>query len=1241
MYDILLVSLLVIFNIGFFTLKEGFMDFNSSGYQFSAGGMFCYAAWVIAANGNNKYGQYGHKRVLAALLHKDSYTVVKSIGNICLLAGTVRVQNTYYDMKVKLSDEDGVQDNNSYRLVYPDLPLDVSRQGVRTALVANKLIGTRYVLTDTAHSLEDCYSAMMQCYDLPVKKEWVQEINNRAIDEGFVTYTAPGEAVLTDNDLDAEIPFGERVMKLSELCIYDYTAFFRKDFRKIVETLLKEGVISITEDGKAVPELKFENMDEYRMKYGTSMVKSLANEVHPRVPLDPELPYLALIKKRLFPQQAVAVKGIVSLMQNRVPENIDPASDYGQAIMTEMTKYRPRHAFLCAEMGTGKTLMSLAAIEEDAGERTARKYEQTHKGSGEISLKDLYRLGVDINYRAIIMCPGHICEKWKAEILENVPNAKVEILNSLEAVIKLKERGIERKAKEFYIVSKDFAKLGSTKLPVPSTIKSMRAEVDYCLDCYKATGSMIYKTGYGKCHCEQCSGTNWASTNVDAPKAKGLVCPECGKLLVKYSPKLSGSAVCMDDYVLNPVDFKGQNDNNSICYHCGTSLWSVDVKNLSYEGPDSLLNKMAGNASKWHRIGIWKSAKKNGRKGVIALKGHEHEISKDWVEQKRQCGPRKSDPAQYIKKHMKNFFDYCVLDEAHKYEGSRTAQSIAAHALIKASRFTICATGTLTNGTADSLFSLLYMLQPAKMLAAGYAVDDAKPFSQKYGSVETVYDFRDGDNPQNKASRGKQLQSPKVKPGISPVLYSDFLMGSSIFMQLSDLSKFLPERHESVEVVQLPEQVAYSYRCMMDELKSRARTKEGAKNLSDILQMGLSYPDKPYGREPIKSASIEDMVLAEPDDHSYLIEDGQLLPKEQRLVDIVNEELANDRNVFVYATNTNKPESCITGRLKQVIEEHCNLKDRVYILESSSPEATKRENFIKKKAEEGIRVFITNPKNVETGLDFCFERNGKIYNYPTLVFYQVNYELSVLWQAAGRAYRLNQREMCKTIYMCYKDTLQEKAVAIMAKKKQAAAALQGDISSEGLASMASGVDAKVELARSLMSSDTSDANDLSSMFDVLNQNNNAGAENDAFSSYTAQPLYSEIMEELGLSNNTAMPETNDAETAKVLGSMSVLFSIDAINDMKGTSATEVEVPTVVDSTAEPVPEKASVPKTQKKQRKQRNATADGQLSLFDLPDNYFDDLKELMAAASKDCRKKGHSVVDGQTSIFALFEHTA
>src|SRR5579864_2857292 len=93
-----------------------------------------------------------------------------------------------------------------------------------------------------------------------------------------------------------------------------------------------------------------------------------------------------------------------------------------------------------------------------------------------------------------------------------------------------------------------------------------------------------------------------------------------------------------------------------------------------------------------------------------------------------------------------------------------------------------------------------------------------------------------------------------------------------------------------------------------------------------------------------------------------------------------------------------------------------------------------------------------HPRLVETGLDL-FDKGGG-HNFSTLVFYETGYNLFTLRQAARRSWRIGQTKACKVHYLYYVSSLQERAMTLMGRKLEAAEALEGKFSAEGLAAMA-------------------------------------------------------------------------------------------------------------------------------------------------------------------------------------------
>jgi len=104
-------------------------------------------------------------------------------------------------------------------------------------------------------------------------------------------------------------------------------------------------------------------------------------------------------------------------------------------------------------------------------------------------------------------------------------------------------------------------------------------------------------------------------------------------------------------------------------------------------------------------------------------------------------------------------------------------------------------------------------------------------------------------------------------------------------------------------------------------------------------------------------------------------------------------------------------------------------------------EPKKRESWIDKNAHM-FDVLITNPELVKVGLD--------LIEFPTVVFFQVGYNIFTLRQAARRSWRIGQKQPVKVYYLTYRNTMQETAISLITKKLEIALLVEGDLP-EGLA----------------------------------------------------------------------------------------------------------------------------------------------------------------------------------------------
>ena len=193
----------------------------------------------------------------------------------------------------------------------------------------------------------------------------------------------------------------------------------------------------------------------------------------------------------------------------------------------------------------------------------------------------------------------------------------------------------------------------------------------------------------------------------------------------------------------------------------------------------------------------------------------------------------------------------------------------------------------------------------------------------------------------------------------------------------------------------------------------------------------------------------------------------QFLLTSKIIADVVS-KIENGEKVLIY---TSWVKIDTQDKLKKLLEENGY---RVAVLpQTVAPE--KREQWVEKKIQEGLDVLITNPSLVETGLD--------LNAFTTLIFYNIAYNLYIFRQAARRSYRINQTAPKVEVYMFYyKDTMQQRALRLMASKLSAATVIEGNISDEGLAALSSCEDMTTQLAKVLMSGIKEDTETLADTF---------------------------------------------------------------------------------------------------------------------------------------------------------------
>jgi len=185
--------------------------------------------------------------------------------------------------------------------------------------------------------------------------------------------------------------------------------------------------------------------------------------------------------------------------------------------------------------------------------------------------------------------------------------------------------------------------------------------------------------------------------------------------------------------------------------------------------------------------------------------------------------------------------------------------------------------------------------------------------------------------------------------------------------------------------------------------------------------------------------------------------------KERKLLEVLSTERAQGRQVWLLATYTNKHP--VLERLHSVTTK-AGFKSRV--LYADRVPTKSRSAWIAKNAP-GCDVMISHPLPIATGLTL-FDPSGS-YNFPSIYWHQSGYDTFAIRQASRRSWRIGQVAPCKVFFSFYRRTLQERAMALVAKKVEASLALEGTFSADGLSALcADGGSLQMELARSLVES---------------------------------------------------------------------------------------------------------------------------------------------------------------------------
>lgn len=698
------------------------------------------------------------------------------------------------------------------------------------------------------------------------------------------------------------------------------------------------------------------------------------------------------LRRKPFEQQAQAVQAVVKLLVDRN----EPA------------------AVLNAEMGTGKTMMAICA---------AAVMQQSHP-------------------RTLVISPPHLVYKWRREILETVPNARVWVLNgpdTLRKLLSLRERlGLKSDVPEFFVLGRVRMRMGFHWKPSFIARKLVVGGQSFTAAC----------------------------------------CPDCMRPME--------SAV--DDGETLPVSVELANtmfsDRRRKCQHCGSSLWTLI---RSGRAINSMYDLVLGALQQLPTIGpttAKRLLKTFGEKTLAAmLEDNVYEFvnlmdeNGDLVFSDRQAkrmerslatfefsiGQGGYQPTEFIKRYMpRDYFGLLVVDEGHEYKNEGSAQGQAMGVLASQCRKVLLLTGTLMGGYADDLFHLLWRVNPTVMIEDGFRPSKSgsmagatMAFMREHGVLKDIY--KESASTSHRTAKGKQLTVRTSKaPGFGPVGILRYVLPITVFLKLRDIGqKVLPSYDETFLEVAMQEDQADAYRDMSQRLVymlKQALAMKDSTLLGVVMNVLLAWPDCCFRSETVRHPRTKATLHMQP----ALFEESEASPKEDKLIELCADEKALDRKVLVYSVYTGTRDT--TARLKALLEAR---GFKVGVLRATV-DASKREDWIADQVERGVDVVITNPELVKTGLD--------LLNFPTIVFMQSGFNVYTVQQAARRSWRIGQKQEVRVVFLGYAGTSQMDCLKLMGKKIAVSQSTSGDMPESGLDVLNDNEGESIEmaLARELM-----------------------------------------------------------------------------------------------------------------------------------------------------------------------------
>jgi hypothetical protein len=266
---------------------------------------------------------------------------------------------------------------------------------------------------------------------------------------------------------------------------------------------------------------------------------------------------------------------------------------------------------------------------------------------------------------------------------------------------------------------------------------------------------------------------------------------------------------------------------------------------------------------------------------------------------------------------------------------------------------------------------------------------------------------------------------------VLPLFLLRHLLPVSVTLHKADLALDLPPCVQSKHLIDPGPELLARFKILQEKLVKQIKADQFEEGLAGKLFGQLAELPSFLDRATADTGNTEsgDYEIRYPESVGSALVATQaplpastILPKEQWMLETIQRELAEGRNVMVFSWHV-----ALLPRLARLISEA--IGEKVPILHASKVPTAKRQDWITKQVvQKGARVMVTNPVAIQTGL------NNLVHFATELWMENPACNPIVFRQAGGRIDRNGQTLETRIMFPVYGGTLQEQLYDLLLQK---------------------------------------------------------------------------------------------------------------------------------------------------------------------------------------------------------------